>query len=237
MRLKYTSLAVLCFCIFFHFTIHASNSVEWSARIDNNRNGTATLIVTGTIADGWYLYTANMPAEGAEPLSFHIDNIEGATLTGDFTVSGNSSKEFDNIFKMKLDRYTDSVSASIPLKTTEGNHIKVSGSVLYMASNEEGKFLPPSTAKFDAEGGAPAVDSSNTASSEKAEAETSTPHNNKQVSSTVTATSSDEQMPDNTDNSKAIMTYIGVLALFTATTFGLCIYLLIQVIKLKKREN
>lgn len=236
MKRQYTVVWAILFSIFLHFQSHADNHVEWSAQIKNTDESKATLEIKGTIEPGWHMYTTDMPAEGAEPLTFRIENIEGATPVGEFTVRGNCNKTFDNIFKMKLDRYSGSVTASIPLQTSGSKSISISGSVLYMASSDDGKFLPPTTAGFSVEAGTqsnekPSVDSTKSNTYEPDADNKSTPQHIDKKEET-----NHYSDPETPNNNGALMTYIGVLALFTAVTFGLCLYLLIQVIKLKKKE-
>ena len=236
MKRKYTSLLALLFSILFHFSTKADNQVEWTASIENGEGGKTILEVTGTIAPGWNMYTTDMPAEGAEPLSFRIESIEGATQAGEFSVKGKCSKAYDNIFKMKLDRYTGTVTASIPLQATEGGYIKASGSVQYMASSDEGKFLPPTIAGFSAERGSKET---GLPSTDSVSINTTVPSTDNEAPAEITNTNEEEPSditPAENKNNSALMTYIGVLAIFTSLTFGLCIYLLTQVIKLKKQQ-
>lgn len=96
-------------------------SVEWSAQLSEPSNGTATLTVSGTIADGWHIYGFSMPtlepeAGVPDPTTLALTLPDGVSADGDMVKTGNEQMHFDEFMNLNLPWLTGKVTFTQRLK-------------------------------------------------------------------------------------------------------------------------
>lgn len=136
-------------------------SVEWSAQLSEPSNGTATLTVSGTIADGWHIYGFSMPtlepeAGVPDPTTLALTLPDGVSADGDMVKTGNEQMHFDEFMNLNLPWLTGKVTFTQRLKISGNASGEISGVVRYMACTEE-SCTPPARYDFNINLGGAAV--------------------------------------------------------------------------------
>lgn len=131
----------------------AAQSVEWSAQLSEPSNGTATLTVSGTVADGWHIYGFSMPtlepeAGVPDPTTLALSLPDGVSADGDMVKTGNEQMHFDEFMNLNLPWLTGKVTFTQRLKINGNASGEVSGVVRYMACTEE-SCTPPARYGFN----------------------------------------------------------------------------------------
>lgn len=131
----------------------APQSVEWSAQLSEPSNGTATLTVSGTVADGWHIYGFSMPtlepeAGVPDPTTLALTLPDGVSADGDMVKTGNEQMHFDEFMNLNLPWLTGKVTFTQRLKINGNASGEVSGVVRYMACTEE-SCTPPARYGFN----------------------------------------------------------------------------------------
>ena len=131
----------------------APQSVEWSAQLSEPSNGTATLTVSGTVADGWHIYGFSMPtlepeAGVPDPTALALSLPDGVSADGDMVKTGNEQMHFDEFMNLNLPWLTGKVTFTQRLKINGNASGEVSGVVRYMACTEE-SCTPPARYGFN----------------------------------------------------------------------------------------
>lgn len=131
----------------------APQSVEWSAQLSEPSNGTATLTVSGTVADGWHIYGFSMPtlepeAGVPDPTTLALSLPDGVSADGDMVKTGNEQMHFDEFMNLNLPWLTGKVTFTQRLKISGNASGEVSGVVRYMACTEE-SCTPPARYDFN----------------------------------------------------------------------------------------
>lgn len=136
-------------------------SVEWSAQLSEPSNGTATLTVSGTVADGWHIYGFSMPtlepeAGVPDPTTLALTLPDGVSADGDMVKTGNEQMHFDEFMNLNLPWLTGKVTFTQRLKISGNASGEISGVVRYMACTEE-SCTPPARYDFNINLGGAAV--------------------------------------------------------------------------------
>ncbi len=131
----------------------APQSVEWSAQLSEPSNGTATLTVSGTVADGWHIYGFSMPtlepeAGVPDPTTLALTLPDGVSADGDMEKTGNEQMHFDEFMNLNLPWLTGKVTFTQRLKINGNASGEISGVVRYMACTEE-SCTPPARYDFN----------------------------------------------------------------------------------------
>lgn len=131
----------------------APQSVEWSAQLSEPSNGTATLTVSGTVADGWHIYGFSMPtlepeAGVPDPTTLALTLPDGVSADGDMVKTGNEQMHFDEFMNLNLPWLTGKVTFTQRLKISGNASGEISGVVRYMACTEE-SCTPPARYDFN----------------------------------------------------------------------------------------
>lgn len=131
----------------------APQSVEWSAQLSEPSNGTATLTVSGTVADGWHIYGFSMPtlepeAGVPDPTTLALSLPDGVSADGDMVKTGNEQMHFDEFMNLNLPWLTGKVTFTQRLKINGNASGEISGVVRYMACTEE-SCTPPARYDFN----------------------------------------------------------------------------------------
>jgi thiol:disulfide interchange protein DsbD len=136
------------FNLFFFFLqctslLIAQNHVNWSFAYDNVNSN---IVITGTIDEGWHLYSQKTPANsGPIPVSISIDKQKGIKLIGKCEEKLVPHEIFDVNFDSKVYLFENSYLASQIIKLKNTNQIK--GNVQYMVCNDT-QCLPPIEVPF-----------------------------------------------------------------------------------------
>lgn len=131
----------------------APQSVEWSAQLSEPSNGTATLTVSGTVADGWHIYGFSMPtlepeAGVPDPTTLALSLPDGVSADGDMVKTGNEQMHFDEFMNLNLPWLTGKVTFTQRLKINGNASGEISGVVRYMACTKE-SCTPPARYDFN----------------------------------------------------------------------------------------
>lgn len=131
----------------------APQSVEWSAQLSEPANGSATLTVSGTVADGWHIYGFSMPtlepeAGVPDPTTLALTLPDGVSADGDMVKTGNEQMHFDEFMNLNLPWLTGKVTFTQRLKINGNASGEISGVVRYMACTEE-SCTPPARYDFN----------------------------------------------------------------------------------------
>lgn len=92
----------------------ASEPVRWEAKIENVKNGHATVVLTAAIEKGWHLYGTSLPSGGPKPTAFDFSESNDVE-TGTPKASCEPKKVNDPLFDMELSWWDADVSFVVPV--------------------------------------------------------------------------------------------------------------------------
>ena len=199
------------------FMVHAQmvDPVKFTSTLKTNNTAEAEIVFSGTIDNGWHVYSTNLGNDGPIEATFHVNKLEGAELVGPLTPRGKEISEYDNMFGMKLRYFEKNVQFVQKVKFTKPQY-NIDAYLEYGACNDE-MCMPPTEVSIVKSGKSPAVAADNSKEKDaekKAEEETAKEETEKateteeannttaeadsvltsQADSTVSATSSDSDL-------------------------------------------
>ena len=122
----------------------SQNHVNWSFTYDNMNSN---IVITGTIDEGWHLYSQKTPANsGPIPVTVKINKKKGLKLIGKCEEKLVPQEIFDVNFDSKVYLFENSYLASQIIKLKNTNQII--GNVQYMVCNDT-QCLPPIEVPFE----------------------------------------------------------------------------------------
>lgn len=121
--------------------------VKFSAELKIISDSEAEIIFTGTIDDGWHVYSTELPSGGPTSSSITIEEIKGAETDGKLTSGGSEIKAFDKVFEINLRYFEKNVVFVQKIKITAPVY-QIKGYLEYAACNEE-SCLPPADVSFN----------------------------------------------------------------------------------------
>ena len=127
--------------------------VKFKTEIKKLSTTQAEIIFTGTIEQGWHVYSTDLPSGGPISATFNVDKMEGATLDGKLKPIGKEIENFDKIFEMNLRYFGGTAKFSQKLKLNAPS-FHVAGYLEYGACNDE-SCLPPTEVPFSFSGKGP----------------------------------------------------------------------------------
>ena len=129
------------------FMVHAQmmEPVKFTSTLKTNNTAEAEIVFSGTIDNGWHVYSTNLGNDGPIEATFHVNKLEGAELVGPLTPRGKEISEYDNMFGMKLRYFEKNVQFVQKVKFT---------------SNDE-MCMPPTEVSIVKSGKSPAVAADN----------------------------------------------------------------------------
>ena len=108
------------------------------------------IVFTGTIDEGWHVYSTDLPDGGPISATFNTDKMEGLELDGKLTPQGKEIENYDKMFEMNV-RYFESEATFIQkLKVTAANYF-IEGYLQYGSCDDE-NCLPPTNVEFSFSG-------------------------------------------------------------------------------------
>lgn len=120
----------------------------------------AEIIFSGTIDNGWHVYSTNLPDGGPISATFNVDKQQGVQPVGKFQAKGKEVSTFDKLFEMQVRYFSHAVQFVQKVKIT-GATYHIEGYLEYGACDDE-SCLPPTQVPFKfsgkgVEGGAQAL--------------------------------------------------------------------------------
>ncbi|MDR0995323.1 MAG: thioredoxin family protein [Tannerella sp.] len=106
----------------------------------------AEIVFTGTIAEGWHVYSTGLPSGGPISATFNTDSISGAEPEGKLLAQGNEIEKQDAVFNMKLRFFEKNVTFVQKIKLLSKDYY-LAGYLEYGACNDE-SCLPPTQVEF-----------------------------------------------------------------------------------------
>ena len=117
------------------------------------------IVFTGTIDEGWHVYSTDLPADGPTSAIFKTEAMKGLELDGKLTPQGKEIENYDNNFNMNVRYFENEATFIQKLKVTAANYF-IEGYLQYGSCNDE-NCLPPTNVEFSFSGkgaaGAPAA--------------------------------------------------------------------------------
>ena len=117
------------------------------------------IVFTGTIDEGWHVYSTDLPDGGPISATFNTDKMEGLELDGKLTPQGKVIENYDKMFEMNVRYFENEATFIQKLKVTAANYF-IEGYLQYGSCDDE-NCLPPTNVEFSFSGkgaaGAPAA--------------------------------------------------------------------------------
>ena len=101
--------------------------VKWTQELKMVSETEAELIFNATIEEGWHLYTTDVPDGGPLPASLRIDVMDGVELDGELTSVGEVHKEYDAMFEMDVNFFSNAGQFVQRLKIADPENYKLEG--------------------------------------------------------------------------------------------------------------
>ena len=106
----------------------------------------AEIIFSGTIDNGWHVYSINLPDGGPISATFNVDKQQGVQPVGKFQAKGKEISTFDKLFEMQVRYFSHAVQFVQKVKIT-GATYHIEGYLEYGACDDE-SCLPPTQVPF-----------------------------------------------------------------------------------------
>lgn len=140
--LSWLLMALICLPMFAQMQDPVRFKTEWKNLSANE----AEIIFTGTMDQGWHVYSTDLQEGGPTSATFNIDKIEGAELVGKLTPIGKEIKQMDPIFEMEVKFFEGTAKFSQKVKLTGGDYL-ITGYLEFGACNDQ-NCLPPTALIF-----------------------------------------------------------------------------------------
>ena len=108
------------------------------------------IVFTGTIDEGWHVYSTDLPEGGPISATFNTDKMEGLELDGKLIPQGKEIENYDKMFEMNVRYFEDKATFIQKLKVTAANYF-IEGYLQYGSCNDE-NCLPPTDIEFSFSG-------------------------------------------------------------------------------------
>lgn len=125
-----------------------SSPVHWSFKSKKVSNTEYDLILTAKVDQGWFIYSQYLESdEGPIATSITFDDNSNFETAGEATEEGHKKEGFDDIFGMKLIKFSDEVTFTQRIQL-KGKVEMVTGAIEFMTCNDE-RCLPPTSVSFE----------------------------------------------------------------------------------------
>lgn len=217
------NLLILCLVWFAVGSAQAQikEPVKFKTELKSLSDTEAEIVFTGTIEEGWHVYSTELGEDGPVPATFNLDVCTHAETVGKLQAVGKEISTYDQMFEMKVRYFEKNVRFVQKVKFTGGAY-ELDGFLEFGACNAE-SCLPPTKVPFKYTGKVAGA-AKDTASEENAKADVPLP-------SSATALENDlwtpvidqlQQQDDTHDTTDKSWLYIfvtgllgGLIALFT----------------------
>jgi len=140
------TLLLLASCIY----AQIQEPVKFSTKFKTLSDTEAEITFTGSIENGWHIYSVNLPSGGPISATFNTDKIDGVKLVGKLTPASKEISKYDKIFEMNLKYFEHSVVFVQKIKFTKPVY-NIKGYLEYGACDDE-NCLPPTQVSFNFSG-------------------------------------------------------------------------------------
>ena len=140
------TLLLLASCIY----AQIQEPVKFSTKFKTLSDTEAEITFTGSIENGWHVYSVNLPSGGPISATFNTDKIDGVKLVGKLTPASKEISKYDKIFEMNLKYFEHSVVFVQKIKFTKPVY-NIKGYLEYGACDDE-NCLPPTQVSFNFSG-------------------------------------------------------------------------------------
>jgi len=140
------TLLLLASCIY----AQIQEPVKFSTKFKTLSDTEAEITFTGSIENGWHVYSVNLPSGGPISATFNTDKIDGVKLVGKLTPTSKEISKYDKIFEMNLKYFEHSVVFVQKIKFTKPVY-NIKGYLEYGACDDE-NCLPPTQVSFNFSG-------------------------------------------------------------------------------------
>nr|WP_321374821.1 cytochrome c biogenesis protein CcdA [uncultured Bacteroides sp.] len=140
------TLLLLASCIY----AQIQEPVKFSTKFKTLSDTEAEITFTGSIENGWHVYSVNLPSGGPISATFNTDKIDGVKLVGKLTPASKEISKYDKIFEMNLKYFEHSVVFVQKIKFTKPVY-NIKGYLEYGACDNE-NCLPPTQVSFNFSG-------------------------------------------------------------------------------------
>ena len=120
--------------------------VRFTVRQEQVSEKEVQVIFEADMADGWHVYSTDMPEGGPISASVTVESAKGASADGKLSALGEEISAFDSMFGMEV-RYFEKKVTFIQKFKIRGKRCNVRGFLEYAACNDT-MCIPPSTVEF-----------------------------------------------------------------------------------------
>ena len=140
---------VLSFLTMLPFVSQAqmAEPVQWSFTAEKVNDKEYNINLSANIADGWFVYSQHLEADGPVPTTIKFDQHPSLQLKGSTTEEGQKKEGFDQVFGMNIVKYTKTAHFSQKI-IVKGNVESLKGQLRYMTCNGE-MCMPPKDVNFN----------------------------------------------------------------------------------------
>jgi thiol:disulfide interchange protein DsbD len=124
--------------------------VHFSSQLKMLSGDEAEIIFTGTIDNGWHVYSTDLGDDGPISATFNKVKMEGAKTVGKLQPRGNAKKQYDKMFDMELRFFENKATFVQKIRFTKPQY-NIDCYLEYGACNDE-MCMPPSTCDFKESG-------------------------------------------------------------------------------------
>lgn len=142
----------------------------------------AEIVFTGSIDNGWHVYSTDLGDGGPISATFNVDKKSGIVPVGKLKAVGKEIAAFDKLFEMQV-RYFEHTATFVQKVKLTGGAYTIEGYLEYGACDNE-SCLPPTEVPFKFKGETQASAASATPSKEEDQPITTTPVETEQVEAT-----------------------------------------------------
>lgn len=134
--------------------------VKFKTQFRNLKGDLAEIVFTGTINDGWHVYSTDLGKGGPISATFNILKKSGIEPVGKLTAQGKKITVFDKLFQMKVSYFANRVIFVQKVKLLNSKYA-IDCYLEYGACNDE-NCLPPTKVNFIHNGKIALIDNSET---------------------------------------------------------------------------
>ena len=161
-----TSLLLVCLGATYA-QMKAQNPVRWSTSVQE-RDSVIELVAKAQIEAPYHLYSCFLPEGGPTPTTFSFKEDARYQLVGGVEEIGNAHEEFDEVFKLNLKMYGDSVRFVHRIKRNSGEAFTIAVNAEYQTCKEGECLYGEADLTFDIPGNGAASTQTVAAASEPA---------------------------------------------------------------------
>ncbi len=125
-------------------SISAQNTVpvRWRSSIKMTSDNEGILTVKALIADGWHLYSTNLPKGGPKSTVLDFSSSTGIKFINNFEPSQKPVESVDKMFNLKLSWWSTNVTFTRKFRVTDHSKAMVIGKITFMSCNNV-NCMPP----------------------------------------------------------------------------------------------